>query len=176
MAGALIIFSLTISALAANPPTISSFSPMSGPVGSMVVINGANFVPPLSITFAGNVQAAGSFTSTQITVTVPSGAETGTITVTTAGGSATTTTDFVVGGTAPAGGGTVLTATGLTNPPRIIITWPVSSTNYTLQVSTSLNPGSVWGAPTVAPFTNNGVMEYSNTITSQSQFFRLKYP
>ena len=87
----------SVGAQATPPPTISSFSPAAGPVGTMVVLNGANFVPPLSIVFAGNVSAAGSFTSTTITVTVPSGAETGPITVTAQGGSAATTTDFTVG-------------------------------------------------------------------------------
>ena len=78
-------------------PTITSFSPTSGPVGSSVIIEGTGFVAPFSVTFSGNVQAAGSFTSTQITVTVPFDAQTGPITVTTANGSVSTATDFTVG-------------------------------------------------------------------------------
>ncbi len=86
----------------AAAPTITDFSPASGPVGSTVVIDGTNFVSLEGVTFGGNVQAAGSYSSTQIKVTVPSGAQTGPITVTTAGGSATTATSFVVGAaTAP---------------------------------------------------------------------------
>ena len=87
-------------AVAADAPTISSFAPESGPVGTTVVINGANFVPPLSIVFAGNASAAGSFTSTKITVTVPDGAQTGPITINTANGSVSTATNFVIGAAA----------------------------------------------------------------------------
>jgi hypothetical protein len=79
-----------------NCPTITSYSPSSGPVGTTVVINGTNFNPPLSVVFAGNASAAGSFTSTKITVTVPSGAQTGPIVVTTSDGSASTGTFTVV--------------------------------------------------------------------------------
>ena len=81
----------------AQTPTITGFSPSSGPVGTTVVISGTNFVPPLAIAFGGNVDASGSFTSTKITVTVPSGAETGPITITTQTGTASTATNFIVG-------------------------------------------------------------------------------
>ena len=85
-------------AAATNAPVITSFSPSHGTVGTNVLITGSNFIPPLSIVFGGNTAASGSFTSTEITVTVPSGAVTGPITVTTSNGSAATATDFVVGG------------------------------------------------------------------------------
>ena len=93
------LFFLFAGALSAHAqsPAITGFSPSGGPVGTTVVINGTNFIPPLSIGFAGNVDAAGSFTSTMVTVTVPAGAETGPITVTTANGSASTATNFTVG-------------------------------------------------------------------------------
>jgi hypothetical protein len=85
--------------LAAGSPTISSFSPKSGPVGSTVEIEGTNFIPRLSISFFGDVQAEGSFTGTTITVTVPDGASTGPIQVQTANGTAETPQSFVVGAT-----------------------------------------------------------------------------
>ena len=84
-------------ARATPPPTISGFSPQSGPVGTTVVINGANFAPPITITFAGNAPAAGSFTSTKITCTVPFDAQSGPIQVQTAAGTAETATPYVVG-------------------------------------------------------------------------------
>jgi hypothetical protein len=83
---------------AAGIPTINNLLPESGPVGSTVEIRGTNFVPPLSITFGGNVQAEGSFTSTSITVTVPSGAIDGPIQVSTAEGTAVSARSFTVGG------------------------------------------------------------------------------
>src|SRR6266498_94859 len=77
-------------------PTISSFSPSSGPVGTQVTINGSNFVNVSKVTFS-NVSA--SFTvnsSTKITATVPSGATDGRIRVTTPGGTATSSASFNV--------------------------------------------------------------------------------
>ena len=91
-----VLAALSLRAEAANPPTITSFSPTSGAVGDTVVLTGTNFVSLEEVIFGGNVQAAGSFTSTQVTLTVPSGAQTGVITVTTANGSATTPSAFTV--------------------------------------------------------------------------------
>jgi hypothetical protein len=87
-------FTVTASTAA---PTISSFSPTSGPVGTSVIVNGTNFTGAISVKFNGvsatfNVNAGG----TRITAKVPSGATTGKITVTTPGGTATSATDFIV--------------------------------------------------------------------------------
>lgn len=79
-------------------PTISSFSPTSGPVGTSVTITGESFITgATTVTFAGGFN--GKITSlsyTKITVTVPSGAKTGRITVTTPGGTATSSGYFTV--------------------------------------------------------------------------------
>jgi len=78
-------------------PTITSFTPTSGAVGSTVTINGTNFVSPALITFNGT--PAPSYTvvgPTQITVTVPEGATTGPIEVTTDGGAVTSANNFSV--------------------------------------------------------------------------------
>ena len=79
-------------------PTITSFSPTSGPVGTSVVITGTGFTGVSSVTF-NNVSAAFVFNSdTQITATVPTTATTGPIRVTTPGGTATSAANFVVDG------------------------------------------------------------------------------
>lgn len=79
------------------PPSITSFSPSSGPVGTTVVIIGVAFTGTKSVTFNG--VAATTFTvnsDTQITVTVPAGATTGVIIVKTGGGAVRTVTKFTV--------------------------------------------------------------------------------
>jgi hypothetical protein len=79
-------------------PTITSFSPPSGLVGTTVTINGTNFFNIAAVAFNG--VATGNFTvnaaGTQITVTVPSGATTGPIGVAAKGGVAVSSTSFTV--------------------------------------------------------------------------------
>jgi uncharacterized repeat protein (TIGR03803 family) len=70
-------------------PSIITFSPTSGPVDTQVTIKGSGFIGATKVTFGG-VKAV-SYTvdsGTQITATVPTGAITGKIGVTTPGGSA----------------------------------------------------------------------------------------
>jgi len=77
-------------------PTITSFTPASGPVGTSVTITGTNLGSATSVKFNGVSAAITSNTATRITATVPATATTGKITVTTAGGTATSATDFTV--------------------------------------------------------------------------------
>ena len=78
------------------PPTITSFSPGSGPVGTSVVITGTAFTGATSVTI-NNVAATFTVDSdTQITLAVPAGATTGKIKVTTGGGSVSSSTSFTV--------------------------------------------------------------------------------
>jgi uncharacterized repeat protein (TIGR03803 family) len=78
-------------------PTISGFSPASGPVGTSVVITGHSFTQATSVTFGGVKSASFTVNSdTQITATVPTGAKTGKIAVTTSGGTATSSATFTV--------------------------------------------------------------------------------
>jgi len=78
-------------------PQITSFSPTSGAVGTVVTITGVSLKQTTSVTFGG-VRAI-TFTvnsDTRVTATVPTGAKTGKIGITTAGGSATSATSFTV--------------------------------------------------------------------------------
>jgi len=78
-------------------PVISSFSPTSGPVGTVVTITGSGLSQTMIVKFA-TVKAT-SFavnSDTQVTATVPAGAVTGKISVTTPGGSASSATAFTV--------------------------------------------------------------------------------
>ena len=81
-------------------PTVTSFSPTSGPVGTSVVINGTNLTGATSVRF-GTVSTSTftvNSTGTQITVNVPAAATTGTVSVTTAAGTGTSTATFTVTG------------------------------------------------------------------------------
>jgi uncharacterized repeat protein (TIGR03803 family) len=78
-------------------PQILSFSPPSGPVGTPVTLTGVSLTQTSKVTFGG--VAASSFTvdsDTQVTATVPTGAKTGKIVITTPGGTASSATSFTV--------------------------------------------------------------------------------
>jgi hypothetical protein len=78
-------------------PVISSFSPTSGPVGTQVTIAGSGLTGASKVTFGGVKATAFTVNSgTQVTATVPTGALTGKIKITTAGGSATSPGTFTV--------------------------------------------------------------------------------
>jgi len=82
-------------------PTISSFSPTSGPVGTQVVIKGTGLRPTTKVTF-GDVTAAFVVNSaTQVTATVPTAVITSKITITTPGGVATSSGMFTVTNSLP---------------------------------------------------------------------------
>jgi len=80
-------------------PTIASFSPASGSVGSTVAITGTGFDTTLannSVKFNGTSATITSVSETTIITTVPSGATTGVITVTVNGTSVATSSSFTV--------------------------------------------------------------------------------
>ena len=79
-------------------PRITSFSPAHGGIGASVAINGANFTGATSVKFNG-IAAANPIVNSavKITVTVPAGASTGKIGVTTSAGmTATSTGNFTI--------------------------------------------------------------------------------
>jgi len=78
-------------------PTISSFAPTTGQVGTPVTLIGTNFTGITAVAFNGTAATIFTVTSaTQISATVPTGATTGKITVTNAGGTGTTASNFTV--------------------------------------------------------------------------------
>ncbi len=110
-------------------PVISSLSPVTGGVGSSVVFNGANLTGATAVKF--NITAATTFTvnsASRITATVPAGATTGTVSVTTSFGTGTGPTFTVVPtptltgftpASASAGAQVTLTGTNLTGTTSI---------------------------------------------------------
>jgi plastocyanin len=79
-----------------QPPVIKSFSPTSGSVGTSVTITGKHLAHATAVKFNGTPATISSDSKTQIVTSVPSGATTGPISVTTAAGTATSATSFTV--------------------------------------------------------------------------------
>jgi uncharacterized repeat protein (TIGR03803 family) len=78
-------------------PQILSFRPTSGPIGTVVTITGVSLTQTTKVTFGG--VKASTFTvnsDTQVTATVPTGAMTGHIAITTLGGTAVSSGVFTV--------------------------------------------------------------------------------
>jgi len=98
---------VTVSGVASNgatftvtsaAPSISSLSPVSGPVGTSVTIAGVNFGASQgtsTVTFNGTAATPTSWSATSITVPVPTGATTGNVVVT-VGGQASNGSSFTV--------------------------------------------------------------------------------
>lgn len=77
-------------------PTMKSFSPTSGAVGALVTITGTGLDQTTKVTFNGKSASFTVVSDTEVTATVPTGAKTGKIIVTTKGGSVTSASNFTV--------------------------------------------------------------------------------
>jgi hypothetical protein len=147
----------TVSTSCAATPTITSFSPSNGQVGTSVTIDGTGFTGATAVKFGG--VSAGTFSvngaGTRITAIVPSGAVTGKITVTTPGGTATSATNFTVTGAAA---------------PTIS---SFSPTSGPVGTSVRIN-GTGFGGATAVRF--NGVAAASFTVNVQGTRIDTKVP
>ncbi|MFA9214213.1 MAG: IPT/TIG domain-containing protein [Candidatus Methylacidiphilales bacterium] len=77
-------------------PTISSFTPSSGAVGTLVTINGSNFNAISNVRFNGVNTSFTVNSSTSISAFVPTGATTGLVTIVNGSGTGTSGTNFTV--------------------------------------------------------------------------------
>lgn len=108
-------------------PTISSFSPSAGYRGSAVTVTGTGLAGATA-TVNGVAATVTASSATSLTLTVPSTATTGRITVTNSAGSATSALDFqVLVATAPSAP-TNVTATSPSNG-RATVRWTLSTNN-----------------------------------------------
>jgi len=81
----------------ATAPTITSFNPTSGPVGTVVTVIGSNLATAPTVSVHGTTA---SVNVTTLTLTIAPGTTTGPISITTPGGTATSATSFFVTSTA----------------------------------------------------------------------------
>jgi len=157
LAGLIVGLVAVAPALANGEPTINSFSPSSGPVGTSVMINGTNLTGATWVKFNGVMATITLNTATQIVTEVPTGASTGPITAKTTSGTATSPTIFTVTPTAA--------------PPTISSFSPKSGPVGTaVQINGS---GFVAGA-TAVQF--NGVSASPVTVNSQGTRIDTKVP
>jgi hypothetical protein len=109
---------VTIEYEEAQPPSILSFTPSSGTVGTTVTVTGTAFTGTTDVAFNGTPAKFRLDSDTQIRARVPDGATTGPITITTAVGSVDSSGPFTVppkiGSFSPTSGriGTVVRITG----------------------------------------------------------------
>ncbi|WP_198172865.1 lamin tail domain-containing protein [Hymenobacter ginkgonis] len=95
--GQLVSNEVVVTVSVAQAPTITSFTPGSGPAGTSVTLTGTNFLAGTTVSFNGTPAAQITLLSaTQLRAVVPSGVTDGPVSVTTAGGTATSTSSFTV--------------------------------------------------------------------------------
>src|SRR6478672_4609244 len=143
-------------------PAINSFAPTFGGIGSGVTITGTNFTGATAVSFGGRAATFTVNNSGTITTTVPAGASTGSISVTTLDGTATSAASFTVTSAPFALGSTPSSQTVAAG----------ASTSYTVAISrqagfTDNLTFSVAGLPgaTTASFSPNPTTGNSSTMT-----------
>src|SRR5213594_3434921 len=144
------------------PPTITGFTPTSGPIGTSVTISGTNFTGATAVLFNG---VSASFTvssATAIQATVPAGATTGPLKVTTPGGTATSASSFTV--SIPP---TITSFTPTTGPAGTSVT--ISGTNFTGATAIRFNGVS-------ATFTVSSATAIQATVPAGATTGPLKLP
>ena len=166
-------------------PTIISFTPASGPVGTSVVITGTNFSTTNAnniVKFNGITALATASTATSITTTVPTGATTGLITVTVGGNTATSATNFTVTtplptivSFAPASGpvgtsvvitGTNFSTTSANNMVRFNGTTALATASTATSITTTVPTGATTGLITVTVGGNTATSATNFTVTT----------
>ena len=146
-------------------PKVTAFAPVTGAVGTNVVVTGTGLTGATSVEFGGKAAAYTVNSATQITATVPSGALTGKIRVATAAGAVQAATVFTVvkavvpktTGFSPASGpvGThvVITGTGFTGATSVRFAGAKEATyivDSPTQITATVPTGAVTGKLRIA--------------------------
>ncbi len=159
-------------------PALSNLSPPSGPVGTSVTITGTNLTGATAVSFGGSSASFVVNSATQITATVPAGASTGLVTVTTTGGTSNGITFTVTApaptltGISPASGpvGTSVTLTGTSFTGATGVSFNGTAATFTVNSATSISTTVPAGAST------GNVTVATPSGTSGSQLFTVTVP
>ncbi len=135
-------------------PSVSGFTPTSSPTGTTVTINGSGLTGATKVAFNSSNATYTVTSNSQITATVPSGATTGPISVSTPSGTATSTTPFTITSTP--------TPPPPPSTPSVSGFTPTSSPTGT---TVTINGSGLTGATKVAFNSSNATY----TVTSNSQ-------
>src|SRR5206468_1872 len=157
------------------PPAITSFTPMSGRVGTSVTINGTGFTGATAVTFNGSTASFTLASDTTIQATVPVGATTGPISVTTPGGTTTSANNYTVipppaiTSFTPMSGrvGTSVTINGTGFTGATAVTFNGSTASFTLASDTTIQATVPVGATTgpISVTTPGGTTTSANNFT-----------
>ena len=160
-------------------PSISGFSPASGPTGTSVTINGANLTGATKVMLNSTVTSF-AVSGNKITLTVPSGATTGKFSVTTAGGTATSAGTFTVTSASapsissftPTSGqvGTSVTVNGTNLTGATAVAFNGTAASFTVNSATKITATVPTGATTgkISVTTSNGSVTSSGSFTITS--------
>lgn len=165
-----------------SSPSITSFTPTSGPVGTSVAITGQNLSQTNGVSFNGTSASFSVDSSTQVTATVPLGATNGPITVITPGGNATSSGSFtvtspnstpIVSSFSPTSGpvGTSITITGRYFTDASTVSFNgTSATTYTVnsdtQITATVPSGATTGPISVTATGGTGTSTSNYTVTT----------
>jgi uncharacterized repeat protein (TIGR03803 family) len=157
-------------------PQIKSFTPTSGIVGASVAITGASLTQTAKVTVGGKAATFTVNSDTQVTITVPPGAKTGKIVITTAGGIATSPATFSVvpsiAGFSPASGpvGTAVVIAGnsFTGATQVKFGGVAATSIQVIsdtQVDALVPAGAVTGPIAVTTLGGTGISSTNFTVT-----------
>ncbi len=143
----------------AAAPTVTSFTPTSGPMGTTVTVTGTGFAAPTKVSFGGITVTATVVSATKLTLKVPATAPSAKLVVTTPGGKATSSGTFTVlaGGALTPAAGPPTTATTLalsgfeigeavdvyldTTAVKLVVAGKTGAASVKLTVPASATPG-----------------------------------
>jgi hypothetical protein len=173
------IFINNLRASSPTAPTITNFTPTSGPVGTSVTITGTNFASNATVSFNGTASTSVTFNSaSSLTAIVPAGATTGPISVQSNGENATSSNSFTV--TVPGAPTIIPSVSSLGNftttngTASIAQSFTVNGTNLTANI-TATAPASfeISTVNATSGFGLNATIAQSGGNASGSVFVRL---